>query len=167
MAIKVIKHGTKVFRAVCPICGCEFEYEYEDLKTEYGFVREVKCPDCGNMVYHQEYKPVYPSSPTWPTYPNYPYITWTTTGTGTELDCDKCPNKPDLSRPIVGDTPCTWCKKTQPYCYTGDKFSADYKGGIYTVKPESFKDTITTFSNLKTDSTDWSGIKTAYTTNIK
>jgi len=111
MAIKVIKHGTKVFRAVCPLCGCEFEYEYEDLKTEYGFVREVKCPDCGNTVYHQEYKPIQPNYPN-----NWPGITL---GTSTDtLDCEKCINKPDPNHPVVGDTPCTWCKKHQPYCTT-------------------------------------------------
>ena len=53
MAIKVIKHGAKVFKAICPICGCEFEYEYEDLRRECGFVKFVMCPDCGEMIYHK------------------------------------------------------------------------------------------------------------------
>ena len=140
MAIKVIKHGTKVFRVVCPICGCEFEYEYEDLKTEYGFVRQVKCPDCGNFVTHQDFTPqqphiptypitptfpgttpwdpTYPTYPSWPTYPNYPKVTWTTNPGYVNLDCDKCLNRPDPDKPVVGDTPCTWCKKMQPYCTT-------------------------------------------------
>ena len=35
MAIKVIKHGEKPkFKKTCPNCGCEFEYEMEDLQTE-------------------------------------------------------------------------------------------------------------------------------------
>ena len=50
MAIKVIKHGEKVFKKVCPICGCEFEYEYEDLEGYCGFNKHVKCPDCGEIV---------------------------------------------------------------------------------------------------------------------
>ena len=170
MAIKVIRHGNKIFTAVCPICGCEFEYEVEDLvetddkeSLTYGAkVRTVKCPECGEVIKHREYNtvnpsPVYPSQPwIYPKYPdiapnwpnNWPWITWTTTGTGTELDCDKCPNKPDPLHPVVGDTPCTWCRKNQPYCYTGDKFPADYKGGStsgissgsYSVNPKDFKD---------------------------
>ena len=132
MAIKVIKHGTKVFRVICPVCGCEFEYELDDLTEEvdkesltYGAkVRVVKCPECGEKIKHQEYKETYPDrgyptypSPTVPSYPwapTYPNIIYTTTGT--ELDCDKCQNKPDPSNPVAGDTPCTWCKKNQPYC---------------------------------------------------
>jgi transcription elongation factor Elf1 len=130
MAIKVIKHGTKVFRVICPICGCEFEYELDDLTEEvdkesltYGAkVRVVKCPECGEKIKHKEYTelyivpnyPAYPSYPTWPAYPTYPYVTWSISGT--ELDCDKCLNKPDPNNPVVGDTPCTWCKKNQPYC---------------------------------------------------
>ena len=34
MAIKVIKHGKEIFKAVCPICGCEFSYQAEDLKED-------------------------------------------------------------------------------------------------------------------------------------
>ena len=66
MAIKVIKHGKKpVFKKVCPNCGCEFEYEQEDIKTEYNwslgeltwnYPRYVKriiiCPDCGEKLVH-------------------------------------------------------------------------------------------------------------------
>lgn len=168
MAIKVIKHGTKVFRVVCPICGCEFEYEYEDLKTEYGFVRQVKCPDCGNFVTHQDFTPqqphipTYPNYPLGPAYPTYPYVTWTTTGTGTELDCNKCPNKPDPTKTIVGDTPCTWCKKNQPYCYTGDVFPKDYKGGSYKVDNDYHKKVSYTNDNYKAPS-----FTTNYTTDIE
>ena len=162
MAIKVIKHGTKVFRAVCPICGCEFEYEYEDLKTEYGFVKEVKCPDCGNTVYHQEYKPIQPIYPTYPSWP-YPYITWTSTGAGT-IDCETCPNKPDPSKPVVGDTPCTWCKKNTPYC--GDVFPTGYTGGqssgIYSADPEHYKKVTYTNSSYVSPT-----FASNYTTNTK
>lgn len=169
MAIKVIKHGTKVFRVVCPICGCEFEYEYEDLKTEYGFVRQVKCPDCGNFVTHQDFTPqqphipTYPNYPLGPAYPTYPYVTWTTTGTGTELDCDKCPNKPNPDKPVVGDSPCTWCPKMQPYCTT--TFSVDGNNTNVKIDPELYKNTTTSYTDLKVN-TDYSDIKTNYTTDL-
>jgi len=137
MAIKVIKHGKKVFRTVCPICGCEFEYEKEDLTevvdkksiTYDAKVRVVKCPECEEEIKHSDYRESYS---TWPTYPNtqsgiepgtqtpwtsnYPNIIYTTKETVPELDCDKCPNKPDWSKPQIGDTPCTWCRKMQPTC---------------------------------------------------
>jgi hypothetical protein len=65
-------------------------------------------------------------------------------------DCDKCINKPDPSKPIqAGDTPCTWCKKNQPYCFTGDKFTDDYKGGSYSVNPDCYKNTTYTSENYK------------------
>ena len=66
MAIKVIKHGEKPkFKKTCPNCGCEFEYEMEDLQTESNWSltslsytypprkrRIVICPDCGERLYH-------------------------------------------------------------------------------------------------------------------
>ena len=115
MAIKIIKHGTKVFRETCPVCGCEFEYEYEDLIKEYGFVKMIKCPDCGEMIPHREFR-----EPKFPIYPDIepvspiikPYVTWDTT------DCEKCPNYHYLKsdKLIIGDTPCSLCRKNQPYC---------------------------------------------------
>ena len=161
MAIKVIKHGNKVFTAVCPICGCEFEYEVEDLvetddkeSLTYGAkVRAVKCPECGEVIKHKEYTiinptpspiyPSYPQTPWTPLYPNnWPWITWATTTDGTgNLDCSKCPNRPDPSKPVVGDTPCTWCKKNVPYC--GDIFPTGYSGGqstgSYSVDPREIR----------------------------
>ena len=74
MAIKVIKHGKKTFKATCPNCGCEFEYELEDIKQEPGLSwnyqgnlvftstcyciynpKYVICPDCGRHIYHWDY----------------------------------------------------------------------------------------------------------------
>lgn len=64
MAITIIKHGRKVYKAVCPTCGCEFLYndediqETKDIKT-IGFVicgdahRIVICPDCNEMIDHE------------------------------------------------------------------------------------------------------------------
>lgn len=161
MAIKVIKHGETKFKITCPVCGCEFEYEFEDLVECYlpGF-KQITCPDCGEWLTHKEGKSVKELNKdiTW-TFPKpgepipcdkkdkwlyvdyqNPYSQWTTTTPFTNWpDCATCPNKPDPNKTIVGDTPCTWCRKNQPYCFTGDKFSADYKGGSYSVNPENFK----------------------------
>lgn len=117
--IKVIKHGKETFEAVCPICGCEFTYQIEDLCFHDHY---VECPDCKQQVPH-EYEA------------KKKEFVW---GKGLLLtandslnwpDCDKCPNRPDPNNPIIGDSPCTWCKKMQPYCYTGDIFPEGYKGG--------------------------------------
>ena len=138
--IKVIKHGQKPkFKKVCSNCGCEFEYEQEDVITDYNwnlnsltwtYPRRIKrvviCPDCGEKLLHDTII----DDQDW--YP--PNITYTLTGSGTTApwpDCDKCLNKPDPTKTIVGDTPCTWCIKNRPYCYTGDVFPKDYKGGEY------------------------------------
>ena len=52
MAIKVIKHGEKTFKVVCSVCGCEFEYEYEDLVDSYlPGIKQIKCPDCGKQIH--------------------------------------------------------------------------------------------------------------------
>ena len=32
------------FEIVCPYCNCEFETEFDELKTE------VKCPECNNII---------------------------------------------------------------------------------------------------------------------
>ena len=157
--IKVIKHGEKTFKTICPVCGCEFEYSYEDVESSYLSSDQnltVKCPDCGHQVKHQQFKQAQPYIPLWPcepiptdtkpTNPLNPYVTWT--GFTDWPDCDKCPNKPDPNKIVVGDTPCTWCKKNQPYCFTGDKFPADYKGGSYSVNPEDFKNV--TYTNTST-----------------
>jgi len=57
MAITVIKHGRKVYKAVCPTCGCEFLYNDEDIEYDkderYGLYIEpkfVKCPDCDSKL---------------------------------------------------------------------------------------------------------------------
>jgi len=138
MAIKVIKHGTKVFKVICPICGCEFEYEYEDLVECYiPGLKQIKCPDCGEWLTHKSAEPVKslekdltwtfpkPGEPIpcdkknkwfYVDYPN-PNVKWTS-NLPDWPDCETCPNKPDPTKIIVGDTPCTWCRKNQPYCYT-------------------------------------------------
>jgi len=120
MAIKVITHGKKPkFKKICSNCGCEFEYEQEDIVTDYNwnltlsYPRRIKrviiCPDCGERLLHdivvdQDWYPpivTYNNLSTWP-------------------DCATCPNRPDPNKLAqVGDTPCTWCIKNRPYCTTG------------------------------------------------
>ena len=125
MAIKIIKEGKKQkFTKTCEDCGCEFEYELEDLHTDYSlclttypckFSQYVVCPCCGKHLFHG-----YTTEGTI----KYPNIVYTTTSSYDMPDCDKCINKPDPAHPVVGDSPCTWCKKNQPYCtcyLTGNK----------------------------------------------
>lgn len=53
--MKVIKHGdTKstapeivTKRTTCPICGCEFEYDSDDVQRDIHNNAQVNCPECG------------------------------------------------------------------------------------------------------------------------
>ena len=49
--IKIIKEGKKEFTATCPICGCEFSYEFDDLKKGITY-NTVKCPCCEDEIVH-------------------------------------------------------------------------------------------------------------------
>ena len=133
--ITVIKHGKETFKVTCPVCGCEFTYQAEDLALDMFGNHHVICPDCHQVVPHDEPKKkglqkklVQDDG----IYPSYPNVIWTTTPSVNWPDCATCPNRPDPNKPAtVGDTPCTWCIKNRPYCYTGDVFPKDYKGGEY------------------------------------
>ena len=129
---KIIKHGNTHFKTTCPYCGCEFEYDSEDLEERNCWsltsnsllngYKIVKCPDCGAEIYH--------SSST--DFPQYPKVTYSLNNYTDEWpDCETCPNKPDFKNGkfIVGDTPCTWCRKNQPMCSTATtaKFNANAK----------------------------------------
>ena len=123
MAIRIIKEGKKTkFTKTCPDCGCEFEYEVEDLHTDSSiclttypcqFSQYVICPCCGKHLFHG-YTTESPFT--------FPNVIYTTNNLDT-LDCEKCINKPDPLHPVAGDTPCTWCRKNQPYC-------TDYAVGV-------------------------------------
>lgn len=111
--IKVIKHGNKPkFTKTCPHCGCEFEYEVEDLKTDYSmcltsypgqYHRYILCPDCGERIEHDTVRQ------SWPKMPEVIY-------TNNTDPCEGCPNKGGLKdalgNPIAGDSPCQWCSKS-------------------------------------------------------
>ena len=55
-------------------------------------------------------------------------------------NCDTCQFKPDPNKVVVGDTPCTWCKKKQPYCVS-DGITCKSISTRYTVDPKDFKAT--------------------------
>ena len=58
--IKVLAHGNKYDWAVCPECGCIFEYSTEDVHESQPstigliagevFNKEVRCPECGYRI---------------------------------------------------------------------------------------------------------------------
>ena len=153
MAIKIIKQGkiTK-FTKTCPDCECEFEYEQDDIKVDYScclttypckYGTYVICPCCGKHLYHGY---------TTPAISNYPNITYTTTATSWP-DCDTCQFKPDPNKVVAGDTPCTWCKKKQPYCVSNG-ITCTSASTSYTVNPKDFNvSTYTTGSYTSPDFT--------------
>lgn len=114
MAIKIIKAGkTTKFTKTCPDCGCEFEYEQEDVKVDSSvcltsypgkYNTYVICPCCGKHLHHG-----------YTTATSYPDVTYTMNETWSK-DCEKCPNKPDPNKVVAGDSPCDWCIKRQFTC---------------------------------------------------
>ena len=153
MAIKIIKQGkiTK-FTKTCPDCECEFEYEQDDIKVDYScclttypckYGTYVICPCCGKHLHHGY---------TTPAISSYPNITYTTTATSWP-DCDTCQFKPDPNKVVAGDTPCTWCKKKQPYCVSNG-ITCTSASTSYTVNPKDFNvSTYTTGSYTSPDFT--------------
>ena len=115
MAIKIIKQGKQTkFTKICPDCGCEFEYEQEDVKVDSSvcltsypaqYRTYVICPCCGKHLNHG-----YISS--YIVNPNVIYTDMTSTGFK-NLSCDTCPNRPDPRKTVAGDSPCDWCIKTK------------------------------------------------------
>lgn len=155
MAIKIIKEGktTKFtkFTKTCPDCKCEFEYEQDDVKVDHScclttyppkYNTYIVCPCCMKHLHHGY---------TTPAISSYPNITYTTTATSWP-DCDTCQFKPDPNKVVVGDTPCTWCKKNQPYCISNTKCTS--ASTSYTVNPKDFNvSTYTTSSYTSPDFT--------------
>ena len=127
MAIKIIKHGETHFKITCPICGCEFEYDKEDTQHVPGQKPYVKCPDCESYIEHKQTKKI---EITWDKnidtvdktkFDKLFYVNYKNSHVlNTWPDCENCLNKPDPNKIVVGDTPCTWCIKNQPYCTNSD-----------------------------------------------
>lgn len=64
--MKIIKRGNVT--TICTKCGCEFQYEKDDIKKSFSYTREdigtifpfyrtiryelssVECPQCGNKI---------------------------------------------------------------------------------------------------------------------
>lgn len=112
MAIKIIKDGIKEFHITCPVCGCEFTYENEDISNS-----EVICPCCSTKLPHKGMigtVNINPSAvPIWYNQQVAPNGYKIRDGLN-QLDnsCDNCPNNPKyLKAPYVGDSPCQWCQK--------------------------------------------------------
>ena len=128
--ITVIKHGKETFTVTCPVCGCIFTYHAEDLETDMFGNHHVKCPDCHQPVSHDEPKKKGirdgNDSITWDkSLEDYMKLPPDTPIPDVKLygdySCDGClyyeqqKRNPEMV-PVVGDTPCTWCKKRMPYC---------------------------------------------------
>lgn len=137
MAIKIIKEGNKkTFTAVCPECGCEFEYDTSDLDQDWSlnsypsqYKRYVKCPCCHEKVYHDKFDQ-YPGGPNIFYTSNTPELKGndfpipapnTFWNANKERSCEDCMWYEELMRNpdkayTVGDTPCTFCSKMRPKC---------------------------------------------------
>lgn len=45
--MKKILNGPTVWRAKCPYCDCEFEYDYSEVDSStFADCKLVKCPGC-------------------------------------------------------------------------------------------------------------------------
>lgn len=57
--MKKILNGPTVWRAKCPICDCEFEYDNSETiriydKTNSSVFRVVQCPTCKVNIKHSD-----------------------------------------------------------------------------------------------------------------
>lgn len=56
--MKKILNGHTVWRAKCPICDCEFEYDISETFVVYkksgDYFRIVQCPFCKTNIKHSE-----------------------------------------------------------------------------------------------------------------
>lgn len=115
MTIKIIEEGKiRKFTKTCPNCGCKFEYDEGDVKTNYNdfsisyhndYGTYVICPCCGKHLPHNGYMAYYNN-------PNVNYVNYIPPEKGTIVtNCDNCPNKLDPKNVTTGDSPCDWCIK--------------------------------------------------------
>lgn len=59
--MKKILNRPTVWRAKCPYCDCEFEYDYSEVDSHtFADAKLVKCPACNRNLHHKEN----PKSPT-------------------------------------------------------------------------------------------------------
>lgn len=62
--MKKILNGPTVYRAKCPYCDCEFEYNFSDTDLNinyYGEIpwRRVVCPSCNQSLKHKDSLPTH------------------------------------------------------------------------------------------------------------
>ena len=60
--MKKILNGPTVWRAKCPVCDCEFEYDTSETFGVYNntlsdYFRVIQCPNCKNHLKHSESVP--------------------------------------------------------------------------------------------------------------
>lgn len=53
--MKKILNGPTVWRAKCPYCDCEFEYDYSEVDSHtFADCKLVKCPGCNKYLHHKD-----------------------------------------------------------------------------------------------------------------
>lgn len=57
--MKKILNGPTVWRAKCPVCDCEFEYDTSETfgvynKSSGDYFRIVQCPNCKTPIKHSD-----------------------------------------------------------------------------------------------------------------
>lgn len=57
--MKKILNGPTVWRAKCPVCDCEFEYDTSEAfrvydKSNRDIYKVVQCPNCKSYINHLE-----------------------------------------------------------------------------------------------------------------
>lgn len=57
--MKKILNGPTVWRAKCPVCDCEFEYDVSETikvydKTTLDVFRIISCPNCKTHIKHSD-----------------------------------------------------------------------------------------------------------------
>lgn len=55
--MKKILNGPTMWRAKCPVCDCEFEYDVSETIKVYGkttldVIRIISCPNCKTYINH-------------------------------------------------------------------------------------------------------------------
>lgn len=57
--MKKILNGPTIWRAKCPVCDCEFEYDTSETfrvydKSNSGIFKVVQCPHCKTNIKHSD-----------------------------------------------------------------------------------------------------------------
>lgn len=57
--MKKILNGPTVWRAKCPVCNCEFEYDTSEAfrvydKSNSDIFKVIQCPNCKSYINHLE-----------------------------------------------------------------------------------------------------------------